>query len=444
MMVDDILKGKYPAKAHARQRSPETFYDDTDLAIPFRQRRAFMYLMGVDTPDCHLIYEIGNDRLTLYIPPVDSESILWSGMPLMTEEVLTKYDVDRALPNTNLQTTLDWIGSRTNEFIFTIIGHVGHGITLPGGIKVDTTNLREAIDECRVVKDEYEIALIKKANMISSAAHLVVIKSVKKCKNEAEIDGVFLGECTKIQAYPSIVASGRTAATMHYESNNQDLYLNGKVKDVVVINAGAEWNCYGADITRTLPILGKFTHESRAIYEIVLKMQESCITALKEGVLWDDLHVLAHEIAIDSLLTLGILKGNKDEILAERISTAFMPHDLGHFLGMDTHDTGGHPNEADPDPMFKYLRVRRCLPAGCVVTVEPGIHFGPHMIRPYLDDQRLSQYIDEKILDKYWDVGGVCIEDDLLITRDGSVNLTDVPKDPDELESIMSGTSMAT
>ncbi|RSL83353.1 putative Xaa-Pro aminopeptidase [Fusarium floridanum] len=166
-------------------------------------------------------------------------------------------------------------------------------------------------------------------------------------------------------------------------------------------------------------------------------MQESCITALKEGVLWDDLHVLAHKIAIDGLLALGILKGNKDEILVERISTAFMPHGLGHFLGMDTHDTGGHPDEADPDPMFRYLRVRRCLPAGCVVTVEPGIHFGPHMIRPYLDDKRLSQYIDEKVLDN--------IEDDLLITRDGSVNLTDVPKDPDELEAIMSNaSSMAT
>ncbi|KAJ4213343.1 hypothetical protein NW759_011185 [Fusarium solani] len=470
MTEDDILKGKYPAKTHARRvvdyiqtkvphangflllkASPEKFYDDTDLAIPFRQRRAFMYLTGVDVPDCHLIYEIGNERSTLFIPPINPESILWSGMPLTTEEVLGKYDVDAILPNTDLQTTLDLIGSNTHEAgiaFFTIAGHVGNGITFPSGMNVDSTNLKEAIDECRVVKDEYEIALIKKANIISSAAHLAVIKSVTKCKNESEIDGVFLGECTKrgtkIQAYPSIVTSGRTAATMHYERSNQDLYLNGKAKDVVVIDAGAEWNCYGADITRTLPISGKFTPESRSIYEIVLKMQEACIASLKEGVLWDDLHVLAHKIAIDGLLALGILKGDKDEILAERISTAFMPHGLGHFLGMDTHDTCGQPNEADPDPMFKYLRLRRRLPAGCVVTVEPGIHFGPHMIRPYLNDQRLSQYIDEEVLDKYWDVGGVCIEDDLVVTRDGSVNLTDVPKDPDELGAIMSNTSMTT
>lgn len=356
-----------------------------------------MYLTGVTIPDCHLVYEIGNARLTLFIPPVDPESILWSGMPLTTEEALAKYDVDAVLPNTDLQATLDLIGSQTHRVegaIFTIAGHVGHQINLPEGMTVDSTNLEEAIDECRVVKDEYEIALIKKANIISSAAQRAVVESVKKCKNESEIDGVFLGECTKrgtkIQAYPSIVASGRTAATMHYESNNQDLYLDGKAKDLVVADAGAEWNCFGADIVslpfvmsvlnssnmkqiRTLPISGKFTHKSRAIYDIVLNMQESCVATLKEGALWDDLHVLAHKIAIDGLLALGILKGDKDEILAERISTAFMPHGLGHFLGMDTHDTGGHPNEADPDPLFRYLRVRRRLPAGCVVTVEPGV-----------------------------------------------------------------------
>lgn len=178
-------------------------------------------------------------------------------MPFTTEKVLDKYDVDAVLPNTDLQTTLDLIVSSTHEVgnsFFTIAGHVRNGIIFPGGMSVDSTSLKEAIDECRVVKDEYEIALIKKANIISSAAHLTVIKSVKKCKNESEIDGLFLGECTKrgtkIQAYPSIVASGRTAATMHYERNSQNLYLNGMAKDVVVIDAGAEWNYYGADIVR--------------------------------------------------------------------------------------------------------------------------------------------------------------------------------------------------
>lgn len=125
--------------------------------------------------------------------------------------------------------------------------------------------------------------------------------------------------------------------------------------------------------TRTFPISGKFTEESRAIYEIVLQMQNDCIAMLKEGVEWDQVHLLAHKIAIDGLLSLGVLKGDRKEILEARTSAAFLPHGLGHYLGMDTHDTGGHPNYSDPDPIFRYLRVRMKLPAGSVITVEPGV-----------------------------------------------------------------------
>lgn len=125
--------------------------------------------------------------------------------------------------------------------------------------------------------------------------------------------------------------------------------------------------------TRTFPLSGKFSKESREIYDIVLKMQNDCIAVLKEGVLWDDVHLLAHKIAIDGLLSLGILKGDKDEILKARTSVAFLPHGLGHYLGMDTHDTGGNANYDDEDRLFRYLRVRGTLPSGSVITVEPGV-----------------------------------------------------------------------
>lgn len=125
--------------------------------------------------------------------------------------------------------------------------------------------------------------------------------------------------------------------------------------------------------TRTFPISGKFSPESRSIYDIVLKMQLDCIDMLKEGVLWEDVHLTAHKIAIDGLLELGILQGDKEEILKSRTSVAFLPHGLGHYLGMDTHDTGGHPNYEDKDTMFRYLRVRGNLPAGSIITVEPGV-----------------------------------------------------------------------
>ncbi|KAI1144444.1 peptidase M24, structural domain-containing protein [Hypoxylon sp. FL0543] len=455
--VERILSGKYPAKAHAkrvveyiRSKIPDAtgilylegrsdkLLEDSDEPVPFRQRRAFMYLTGVDEPDCFLIYDIATAHSTLFIPPIDPDSVIWSGLPLTAEEALAKYDVDAVLPSTELNPTLARLGSGPASTVFAIADRVSDEVTFLEFTNKDFTVLGEAIDECRVIKDEYEIALIKKANEISGVAHKAVLERVKNAKNEYELEGVFVGtsisQGAKKQAYPSIVASGRAAATLHYVHNNKDL----AGKDLLLLDAGAEWSCYASDITRTFPISGKFTEASRAIYEIVLQMQNDCIASLKEGVSWEEVHLLAHRIAIDGLLSLGILKGNREEILKARTSTAFLPHGLGHYLGLDTHDTGGHPNYSDPDPIFRYLRVRMNLPAGSVITVEPGIYFCEYIIRPYLKDPKHSQYIDEKVLDKYWDVGGVRIEDNLLITQNGSINLTDAIKDPDELEKIIS------
>lgn len=168
-------------------------------------------------------------------------------------------------------------------------------------------------------------------------------------------------------------------------------------------------------------------------------MQYVCTNMLKEGVVWDEVHLTAHKIAIEGLLAIGILKGDKEEILKARTSVAFFPHGLGHYLGMDTHDTGGHPNYDDKDSMFRYLRVRGKLPAGSIITVEPGIYFCSFIIEPYLKDAVHSKFIDEKVLGKYWDVGGVRIEDNILITTDGYKNLTTAVKDVDEMEKLING-----
>ncbi|KAI0971219.1 peptidase M24, structural domain-containing protein [Xylaria arbuscula] len=459
MDVETVLKGKYPAKAHAkrvveyiRSKIPDAtgvlflegrtdhLLEDSDEPVPFRQRRPFMYLTGADIADSAFIYDIETSKSTLFIPPVDPESVIWSGLPLSAEEALAKYDIDAVLPTTELNPILARLGgANSNSTVFAIAERVSNSVTFLEFGNKDFSVLAEAIDESRVVKDDYEIALIKKANDISGAAHRAVLENVRKAKNEYELEGVFVGNCVrqgaKKQAYPSIVASGRSAATLHYVHNNKD--LSGK--DLLLLDAGAEWSTYASDITRTFPISGRFTEQSRAIYEIVLQMQNESIALLKDGVWWDDVHVRAHEVAIDGLLSLGILKGDRKEILEARTSSAFLPHGLGHYLGMDTHDTGGHPNYSDPDPLFRYLRVRRNLPAGSVITVEPGIYFCEFIIAPYLKDPKHSKYIDENVLNKYWDVGGVRIEDNILITKDGYVNLTTAVKDPDELEKIILG-----
>ncbi|KAK7740444.1 hypothetical protein SLS53_005285 [Cytospora paraplurivora] len=456
---DEVLKGKYPGKLHAkrvaeyiRSKIPDAtegiiyleggktrMIEDCDQEEHFRQRRFFFYLTGCNLPDSYYTYDIGSGRSTLFIPPIDPESVIWSGLPLSTSEALEHYDVDDVRYTTDVNPTLTHLAKHNSKTVYAIPGQVSDHITFLEFDTKDLSILKEAIQYSRAVKSEYEIALIQKASDISSAAHKAVMQKVRHAANETELEAVLLQECVrrgaKHQAYGTIVASGRAASTLHYVPNDQP--LEGKLN--VLLDAGCEVDCYASDITRTFPINGKFTPESRAIYDIVLRMQLESIASLKEGVSWDDVHANAHRIAIDGLLELGILKGDKEEIFQSRTSVAFFPHGLGHYMGMDTHDTGGDPNYEDEDTLFRYLRKRGTLPAGSVITVEPGIYFCKFIIDPALEDPRTAKFIDTDVLDRYWDVGGVRIEDNVLITRDGSINLTTVIKDPVEIESIISG-----
>lgn len=294
--------------------------------------------------------------------------------------------------------------------IFAIPGQVSDHVTFLSFTNSNFDLLKSAIEECRVTKTPYEVALIRHANRVSTAAHTAVMRAVARATSERELEAIFLKTCIergcRNQAYSSIVAGGTSAATLHYVRNDQP--LSGKLN--LLLDAGAELDCYASDITRTFPINGRFTQESREIYDIVLEMQQSCIDMLKAGVLWDDVHAHAHRVAIDGLLRLGILRGPKEEVFEARTSVAFFPHGLGHYLGMDTHDTGGHANYKDEDSMFRYLRVRGKVSAGAVITVEPGIYFCRFIVEPYLEDPKHANYIDKHVLERYWEVGGVRIE----------------------------------
>ena len=281
----------------------------------------------------------------------------------------------------------------------------------------NTSVLQHAIDTCRVSKTLYEVALIRHANNVTAAAHMQVLRHALAAKNEQDLEAHFLASCIsagcKKQAYHGIFGSGANAATLHYSDNDLPLTeaTTGKRKLNLLIDAAAEYDCYCADVTRTLPLTGSFTRESAQIYAIVKGMQDASFELIREGVQWEDVHMLAHRVAISGLLQCGILKnGSVDELLKRRTSVAFFPHGLGHYLGMDTHDTGGKPNYQDKDKMFKYLRIRGKLLAGSVVTVEPGIYFCRFIIEPYLKDEEHKGYIDENVLERFWDVGGVRIE----------------------------------
>lgn len=332
-------------------------------------------------PDAHLTYHISADSLTLFIPPVDPESVIWSGLPMSTSEAQKLYDIDQVLHTTDVNSTLSELASKvgTSGFVFAIDRQVSNDISLKSFPDTDLVQLKTAIEECRVVKDAYEVAMLRKANDVTAQAHAAVLRAAKSATNERELEAAFIATCIaqgcREMAYHPIVASGTSGATLHYLKNNEPLVdpATNKRKLNLLLDAAGEYEAYCADVTRTFPLSGQFSSESREIYDIVLEMQNESLAMLKEGVSWEDVHVTAHKIAIKGLLKLGILRGSEEELFEKRISVAFFPHGLGHYLGMDTHDTGGHANYADKDVMFRYLRVRGKLPAGSVITVEPGV-----------------------------------------------------------------------
>lgn len=331
--------------------------------------------------------------------------------------------------------------------------------------------LQPAMDACRVIKDDHEIDLIKRANEVSAAAHTAVLRRISSMSSEAQIHGCFLDTCVsrgaRNQAYEIIAAAGRNAATLHYTRNDEPL----RGKPLVCLDAGAEWDCYASDVTRTFPRAGHWPSEqAERIYAVVQRMQEAYIARVREGVRYLDLHWLAHDIAIEELLCLGIFRrgSSVDEVRESGASLVFFPHGLGHHVGLEVHDVSPEPimagdtttttttttgssstsqettmcpelEEASKTYLSPCTAPAPVLKAGMVVTIEPGIYFS----RLALDDARskphISKYIDMEVVQKYIPMGGVRIEDDVLVTEDGFVNLTTAPKGQDMLDVIRRG-----
>lgn len=476
--------GKHPAQEHARKVAKELGatsgliylpgqesknYEDSDQPPEFRQRRYFYYLSGADFADCAVTYDLARDNLILWIPYTDPRQALWFGKTPTPEECKAQTSVSDVRYITDLPRYLrSYLSTRspssTSNTATIYILHPSQPPPLPeslgarGILQIDTVSLQPAMDTARVTKSAWEIAAIRRANAVSSAAHRAVLTRFKKMTNEREIEAVFRGYClavgAKKTAYPTIAGSGPNAATLHYGANDEPL----AGRQLVVLDAGAEWSCYASDVTRTFPIGGKFTKEAQAIYSIVEKMQESCIRSIRPGYQFVWLHVHAMTVAVSELLKLRILKGAAKDILAAGTGAAFFPHGLGHHVGLEVHDVMGKEKlmigagvrvkarggglgkreMVSPEMMAGLYRAavggdlsksKAKLEPGMIVTIEPGIYFSRAYIEAFfLKHPVHSKFIDGEVLEKYYDVGGVRIEDDILVTEDGNENLTPAPK----------------
>ncbi|SSD59777.1 related to putative Xaa-Pro dipeptidase [Saccharomycodes ludwigii] len=455
-----LANEKYPAKAH-NNKVKSFFYElNKDLSgkkigvflsssilepikycdqtKKFIQEKYFFYLTGCDLPNTFMFYNFQTEKLCLFLPPIIRDDVVWSGMPLSPEEALAKYDVDEVLYSDKI---MQYISSGQGNLDLVYTTDLDHApIEISSKLTPNDPKFFEAMDEARLCKDDYELCLMRKACDITDKCHLAVMSALPIETNEIHMQAEFtyhaIRQGSKNQGYDPICCSGVNCSTLHYV-NNDDTMEN---KHSVLIDAGAEWENYTADVTRCFPIDGKFTKEHREIYEAVLDMQKTAMGLIRPGVNWEDVHLATHRCLIKHFLKLGIFRSefSAEEIYDRRVTVCFNCTGCGHNLGLNTHDVGGRPNYEDPDPYFRYLRIRRPLKEGMVVTIEPGIYFNPFIIREFLTPYpERVEVVDEKIMEKYLYVGGVRIEDDLVITKGGYENLTCITSDPDKIEQIV-------
>ncbi|KAG0339696.1 hypothetical protein BG004_006704 [Podila humilis] len=410
---------------------------DTDVELVFRQESNFYYLTGFAEHDAHVIYNLKTQKLTLLPYRLPDDHIMWMGMPPTEAELLAKYDVDEIVWSTDLVSAINGSGASTLYALRE--SDVPKDISL----KTNTDSLKEALINARLYKSAYEIEAMRKINHISSNAHVALMKAAKHAQSEVELDALFRYETARFgaraQAYEPIVGVGANAATLHYGRNSSS--FNGNHDQLCLVDAGAELGCYASDITRTFPLNGKYSGDAKTLYSIVLEMQNAVIAALKPGVQWEDMHRLAAKIAVEGLQKAGVLKAEftVQEMLEKHVDGVFLPHGLGHSIGLDVHDVGGYPVgvERIQVPGLRYLRMRRQLDAGFVVTVEPGIYFTKFILDEAKSNPEVSKYMNWDVVERWSKLGGVRIEDCIVITETGIDNLTIAPKEIAEIEAIM-------
>jgi Xaa-Pro dipeptidase len=324
--------------------------------------------------------------------------------------------------------------------------------------KSTTFELHPTDDE----KSPAEIDLMRYTNWMSSMAHVEVMKACRPGMMEYQLESLFQhhtythGGCRHM-SYTCICACGPNANILHYghagRPNSGRALASG---DMALLDMGAEYHCYASDITCSYPVCGTFTDDQRAIYECVLAAQACVIGRLRPGISWVDMHRAAEGEILRGLIRCGVLHvpdgishdddGDDDAIIGEMIEAdlgaVFMPHGLGHLIGIDTHDVGGYASGAPPRsdrPGLRKLRTARVLETGVVITVEPGCYFIDPLLDAALSDERQRRFIDVDRLNDFRGFGGVRLEDNVWITADGCENLTQCPRTVEEVLDVMKG-----
>jgi len=406
---------------------------NNDVEYQFRQNSDFHYLTGFNEPGSVFVLIPGREHgeCILFCREREAQVKRWHGKITGPERAMQLFGIDDAFPITDIDDILPGLIEGKSKLYYAMGSHHEFDSRIIAWVNSITTNqqsgtkppgefvqLSQYLHELRLFKSKQEIAVMKHAAEITGAAHKQLMVNLKPGMYEYQLEAglvhTFIMGGARSTAYPSIVGSGNNGCILHYIQNDDQI----KDGDLVLVDAGCEYEYYACDVTRTFPVSGKFSKAQKEVYDIVLKAQEAAIAMIEPGNHWNQPHEAAVEVITQGLMDLGLLEGEVDELIESQAYKKFYMHRTGHWLGLDVHDVGE----------YKIHGEWRVFESGMVTTVEPAI------------------YISEELEDlptRYRGIG-VRIEDDVLVTRSGHEVLTAaIPKTVDEVESYMADPASA-
>jgi len=419
----------------------------------FRQDSNFSYFFGLDHPDLAGLIDLDDGKDWIFGNDVDIDDIIWMGKQPGIKNQGANVGVEYTAPLSELNGIISMAGKqgRKMHFVSPYRGETILWLSDLLGIphleirKHVSEELIRAIVKLRMKKHPLEVAEIEKMVDVAWLMHTSAMRMARPGVVEQKIAGIIEGIALSNGgpvSFPVILSINGQTLHNHYHGNT---LVEGRM---LVIDAGCENDLhYSSDITRTVPVGGKFNPRQKGIYEVVLAANLAAIEAVKPGIPFKEIHMRAAREIATGLTALGIMKGNPEEAAANGAHTLFFPHGLGHPLGLDVHDLEGmgenfvgYDHEVSRSTEFglAFLRFGRKLQEGFVMTIEPGIYFIPELIDIWKAENKLAEFINYDVVETYKDFGGIRIEDDILVTADGHRILgKPIPKTVEEIEQIM-------
>ena len=451
-MADSAAEGKRGIALFIGNTEAPAQYKDN--CYKFRQDSTWLYFFGIDQPLYAAIIDLDNGNETIFANDVEIGDIIWMGPQPSVASVAASVGVEKSAPYTDLNAAVAKVLAEGRPVHFVKPSRYYNTMKIASLLGCGTDEvagrfslaLTKAIISMRLVKEDCEIEVIDDACNLGYEMHTVARNSIVPGIIEQEIvgkmDGVTLSKGWGV-SFPTIL-------TQHGETLHN--HLHDKIIEpgkLMVIDAGAESNVhYASDFTRTYPTSGKFTAKQREIYQIVCDCNEFAFSMTRPGISYREVHLKTMHLMLEELRALDIVRGDVQDMVEAGIAGLFMPHGLGHNMGLDVHDMEdygenyvGYDDDQSRSPQLGLgsLRMARKLVPGNVITDEPGIYFIPALIEKWKSEKTDQGFVNYSKLESYYDFGGIRLEDDVLVTADGARRLGKerLPSSPDDVEAAM-------